>query len=355
MDSDSEQARRLSHEEDCEIDDHEAQADMIDNDLEDNDSMLRPQDSLLEDGTGSEYACSPVATSGVGVTGNGGFRAHAGLVLGPGSANNDVMDEDDDTKDEQSSIMLALNESENSPISNVSSSHRSRNKRKNFKPRNINYFDQASEQQASLPVKKLHLMPQTRDINGPMDLSVQGTNGTDMLDNGIDDDNDDEEEEASEDLQPSQEPMTSSASLSVVRPEVLFGGQKEPIINPLLGSIPGGGGGGAVPPGIPPFLAPFLAASSSPSGPGGPNMKDAFQEVLKLFGFPPELAEVFAKNAQALQQQNKDPSSNPSPGLSAAAAAAAAAASAGMSQEQPHAALQAGGQDQGNYMFNYSW
>ena len=116
MDSDSEQARRLSHEED-EIDDHEAQAD-IDND-EDNDSMLRPQDSLLEDGTGSEYACSPVA-SGVGVTGNGGFRAHAGLVLGPGS-NNDVMDEDDDTKDEQSSIMLALNE-QNSPISNVSTS-----------------------------------------------------------------------------------------------------------------------------------------------------------------------------------------------------------------------------------------
>ena len=31
-------------------------------------------------------------------------------------------------------------------------------------------------------------------------------------------------------------------------------------------------------------------------------MKEAFQEVLKIFGFPPELAEVFAKNAQALQQ-----------------------------------------------------
>ena len=104
--------------------------------------------------------------------------------------------------------------------------------------------------------------------------------------------------------------------------------------------------GSGLPPGMPPFLAPFLAASAVPSsGAGGPSMKDAFQEVLKLFGFPPELAEVFAKNAQALQQQHKDPSSNPA-GLSAAAAAAASAA---MSQQQ-----QAGGQDQGNYMFNYS-
>ena len=82
-------------------------------------------------------------------------------------------------------------------------------------------------------------------------------------------------------------------------------------------------------------------------------MKDAFQEVLKLFGFPPELAEVFAKNAQALQQhQHKDPSSNGPAGL----AGQLAAASAAMSQQQQLQQAGGGHQDHhpGNYMFNYS-
>ena len=366
-DSDSEQARRLSHEEDDGdlIDDHEAgiRPD-LDNDDSNNDSMLRPnQDSLLEDGTGSEYACSPVASSGggiggilrVGHVGLGGLRDHHN--------NHDVIDEDDDTKDGQSSIMqhMALNNSNeqnnhHSPINsnqnsnNVSSSASSRrNKRKNFKPRNI-FHDQASEsQQTHLPMKKLNLMPQARDNNGPMDLSVQGTNGADVLDhdgNGLDDLED--EEDASSELPPMQDsPMTSSAGLSLVRPEVLFGGQKEAMLNSLAMS-------GGMPAGVPPFLAPFLAsANMSPSGPGGPSMKDAFQEVLKLFGFPPELAEVFAKNAQALQQhQHKDPSSNGPAGL----AGQLAAASAAMSQQQQLQQAGGGHQDHhpGNYMFNYS-
>ena len=369
-DSDSEQARRLSHEEDDLIDDHEAgiRPDLDNDDSNNgsnNDSMLRPnQDSLLEDGTGSEYACSPVASSG----GIGGILrvGHVGLGgLGGHHNNHDVIDEDDDTKDGQSSLMqhMALNNSEqnhnHSPINsnqnsnNVSSSASSRrNKRKNFKPRNI-FHDQASEsQQTSLPMKKLNLMPQARDNNGPMDLSVQGTNGADMLDhdgNGLGDLED--EEDNSSELPPMQDsPMTSSAGLSLVRPEVLFGGQKEAMMNAMAMS-------GGMPAGVPPFLAPFLAsANMSPSGPGGPSMKDAFQEVLKLFGFPPELAEVFAKNAQALQQhQHKDPSSNGPAGQLAAAAAAAAAASAAMSQQQLQ---QAGGGHQdhhpGNYTFNYS-
>ena len=360
-DSDSEQARRLSHEEDDGdlIDDHEAMRPDLDNDDSNNDSMLRPnQDSLLEDGTGSEYACSPVASSG----GIGGVLrlGHVGLGgIGDHRNNHDVMDEDDDTKDGQSSIMqhMALNNSKqnhHSPINNsnnVSSASSRRNKRKNFKPRNI-FHDQASESQQTLPMKKLNLMPQARDNNGPMDLSVQGTNGADMLDhdgNGLDDLED--EEDASSDLPPMQDsPITSSAGLSLVRPEVLFGGQKEAMLNSLAMS-------GGMPAGVPPFLAPFLAsANMSSSGPGGPSMKDAFQEVLKLFGFPPELAEVFAKNAQALQQhQHKDPSSNGPAGQLAAAAAAATAASAAMSQQQ---LLQAGGGHQdhhpGNYTFNYS-
>ena len=53
-------------------------------------------------------------------------------------------------------------------------------------------------------------------------------------------------------------------------------------------------------------MVTFLAASQNAQAPGGPSMKDAFQEVLKIFGFPPELAEVFAKNAQAMQQQAQE-------------------------------------------------
>ena len=364
-DSDSEQARRLSHEDDDGdlIDDHEAgiRGPDLDNDEDSNNDsiMLRPnQDSLLEDGTGSEYACSPVASSGGGI---GGILrvGHVGLGgLGGHHNNHDVMDEDDDTKDGQSSIMqhMALNNSNeqnhHSPINSnnsnnmVSSASSRRNKRKNFKPRNI-FHDQASESQQTLPMKKLNLMPQARDNNGPMDLSVQGTNGADVLDhdgNGLDDLED--EEDASSELPPMQDsPMTSSAGLSLVRPEVLFGGQKEAMLNSLAMS-------GGMPAGVPPFLAPFLAsANMSPSGPGGPSMKDAFQEVLKLFGFPPELAEVFAKNAQALQQhQHKDPSSNGHPAGQLAAAAAA------MSQQQQLQQAGGGHQDHhpGNYMFNYS-
>ena len=39
------------------------------------------------------------------------------------------------------------------------------------------------------------------------------------------------------------------------------------------------------------------------------------QEVLKLFGFPPELAEVFAKNAQALQQQESNDTNSADEGM----------------------------------------
>ena len=69
--------------------------DPLDNDDSNNDSMLRPnQDSLLEDGTGSEYACSPVASSG----GIGGVLRLGHIGLGGHRNNHDVMDEDDDTK-----------------------------------------------------------------------------------------------------------------------------------------------------------------------------------------------------------------------------------------------------------------
>lgn len=286
MDSDSE-ARRLSHEDDMLEEDSFMEQPQISRSLLDEDddeaedsNQLRPSSMLLNNANNSSI-----------------------------TINNDiVMEEDDDTKEESS---IALNE-QNSPLSAGSS--RSRNKRKNFKPRNIIY-DQASEQQ-QFQAKKLHLMPQKLDNNGPMDLSVQGSgsNGDNIEDEDIDGSSDGPENDLGPGINPAgglMPPMTSAAGLSVVRPEVLFGGQgpKDLIMPPgCLGPTPG----------MSPLLANILAASSAPGGPA--SVKDAMQEMLKLFGFPPELAEVFAKNAQAMQQQQQKDSLN----LAAAAAASAA-------------------------------
>ena len=215
---------------DCEDDDEGETEELAE--LEENDSLMNEQagqDSLIED---SE--CT--------------FGSPAGL-------RQDVMDEDDDTKEESSAL-------------NNHSSPKLRNKRKNFKPRNI-----------------------INKKDSPMDLSVQGAASNGDRNNSDVDDMDDEES----DSQPAAA-VTSSAmasGLSVVRPEVLFGqeGMPMPVKMPTV-----------VPPMAGAMLAPFLAASASG---GQASMKDAFQEVLKLFGFPPELAEVFAKNAQALQQQQQ--------------------------------------------------
>jgi hypothetical protein len=229
-----------------------------------------------------------------------------------------VMDEDEDTK-EESSALTDQEQPRDSPISNSNSR---RNKRKNFKPRNIvsEAAEAAARQQIQLQQQNnagglnlsnvdpriRSLMPRKLgDNSSPMDLSVQGANGNE---DGIEDleDDEDEEDKDSASLQD-----TSSPGLSVVRPEILFGDSKHfPFSQSQmqmqmqqqqlqqqqsqLHQMPA----------IPPFLAPFLAASR-----GGPSMKDAFQEVLKLFGFTPELAEAFAKNAQAAQQLQQDQSS----------------------------------------------
>ena len=171
------------------------------------------------------------------------------------SPSKDTVSEDDDTKD----ASLALN---HSPVS----SQTTRNKRKNFKPRNIIYEQESQVE----PNKK---------VDSPMDLSIN--NGLHQSDN-----------EASEDEDQLHPGLPNPIpGLSVVRPEVLFG---------QANKLPGPGGPGGP---IPPFLAPFLAASRGTEN--GPSIKDAFQEVLKIFGFPPELAEVFAKNAQALQRNQE--------------------------------------------------
>ena len=111
------------------------------------------------------------------------------------------MDEDEESKEE---------------LASTPDLNRSRNKRKNFKPRNI-LSDTAK---AAMNLKQNLLMPQKRD-NSPMDLSVQGANGVEH-----EDDTDEELENGSNseaEKMTSSSPSMASTGLSVVRPEVLFG------------------------------------------------------------------------------------------------------------------------------------
>ena len=233
---------------------------------DDDDDSNKPQDSFLEDSYGSP----------------------AGQGLRQSLS---ILDDDDDTKEESSSTPDLQSR---------------KNKRKNFKPRNI--LSDTSAAKVALNINKnKNLLPQKRD-NSPMDLSVQGANGVDLID-GESDDQDSNDESPSEGADhPGGLGMNPSAGLSVVRPEVLFGQAPGLMgagvgLDPKLGLMQGGAGG----PPLPPFLAPFLAASREAQS-GAPSMKEAFQEVLKLFGLPPELAEVFARNAQAMQQhQQQEP------------------------------------------------
>ena len=234
---------------------------------DDDDDSNKPQDSFLEDSYGSP----------------------AGQGLRQSLS---ILDDDDDTKEESSSTPDLQSR---------------KNKRKNFKPRNI--LSDTSAAKVALNINKnKNLLPQKRD-NSPMDLSVQGANGVDLID-GESDDQDSNDDTPSEGADPPGGGlgMNPSAGLSVVRPEVLFGQAPGLMgaaggmgLDPKLGLMQGVGAGG---PPLPPFLAPFLAASREAQS-GAPSMKEAFQEVLKLFGLPPELAEVFARNAQAMQQQQQ--------------------------------------------------
>ena len=258
---------------------------------DDDDDSNKPQDSFLEDSYGSPA----------------GLRQSLS-----------ILDDDEDTKEESSSTPDLR-------IHGIADSRK--NKRKNFKPRNI-LSDTSSVSEPSAVSKMAllssalnlnknrNLLPQKRD-NSPMDLSVQGANGVnDLMDDEFED-QDSNGDTPSEGADPHRglDMNPSPAGLSVVRPEVLFGQAPSLMgglgaaagLDPKMGLMPGGLGAGGPP--LPPFLAPFLAASREAQS-GAPSMKEAFQEVLKLFGLPPELAEVFARNAQAMQQHQQQQESN---------------------------------------------
>ena len=115
-----------------------------------------------------------------------------------------IMDEDEESKEELGASTPDLN--------------RSRNKRKNFKPRNI-LSDTAK---AAMNLKQNLLMPQKRD-NSPMDLSVQGANGVELEDDMDEELEDDAGSNSEAEKMTSNSPSMASTGLSVVRPEVLFG------------------------------------------------------------------------------------------------------------------------------------
>ena len=54
-------------------------------------------------------------------------------------------------------------------------------------------------------------------------------------------------------------------------------------------------------PGLAGLLNPAGLAAATAATSGDNTMRDAFQEVLKLYGVPTELAEAIAKNAMAAQ------------------------------------------------------
>ena len=103
--------------------------------------------------------------------------------------------------------------------------------------------------------------------------------------------------------------------LSVVRPEVLFGENNSssvtsgsPTSSPGITAPPTSQplpfGGASFPPALMPLLGLPGAGTKTSPGAGLPSsdaMKEAFQEVLKLYGVPSELAEAIAKNAQNTQ------------------------------------------------------
>lgn len=157
-------------------------------------------------------------------------------------------------------------------------------------PLNLSGDNPMSSQRKSLMPRKLDLEKESDTGSTPMDLST----GTATQDE-------------------------SKPSLSVVRPEVLFGneenkkGQTQQDNQSALAGL-------ASLAGLPfaPFLPSGLAGAGTVSSADDKSktmttskpitsdtMKEAFQEVLKLYGVPVELAETIAKNAQSAQGKLK--------------------------------------------------
>ena len=230
------------------------------------------------------------------------------------------------------------------PSSRAGSADNSRrNKRKNFRPRNIVYStnddsDTENDRNAS-PIVINRNNINASDAGGgnnlPMDLSVPAgvvaSGGNSRLADGGDTDGSDSEGAATS--------MTATATqslrpygggLSVVRPEILFGRREEerrrrqddneedddnnieadrdsPVNNPPL-SLLSSAAGKANPlyllstfAGKSGALSPFFKSDDSASH----SMREAFREVLKLYGMSSEMADSIMQNSEHSNSSNK--------------------------------------------------
>ncbi|XP_040574918.1 uncharacterized protein [Lepeophtheirus salmonis] len=214
------------------------------------------------------------------------------------------LDDDDDSMDYDERLLLRedneSNDNEslknNSLCSSVGSSRV--NKRKNFRPRNIVYNhnqnsssnpedeDDGVEEEESplnlssymnfnkslLPRKLEEGSPESKDLGGVPAVSIAGGLPMDLS-------------------KPSLSSEHQAQKLSLVSRDVLYGG-----------------GGNSTPPQLGGLLPPPSGTNPfSGVGVGGVDaMKEAFQEILKLYGVPPELAELIAKNAQNFSGNNNN-------------------------------------------------
>ena len=144
-----------------------------------------------------------------------------------------------------------------------------KNKRKNFRPRNIIYSNNDSDGEEKTAGGQ---------DNSPMDLSVAGRPQLDS----------DSESETGQ----AAPKAPKIGGLSVVRPEILFGNNKPPTSEPattepnplsILTALSGMSG----------LMNPFARREEATAA----TMKDAFREVLKLYGMSSEMADTITQNS----------------------------------------------------------
>jgi hypothetical protein len=208
-----------------------------------------------------------------------------------------------------------------------------RNKRKNFRPRNIVYSnnDDSETDDNHHPTSAAAVgtaaarADNTAGNNSPMDLSVPATN-TAAEDGGsnarMDDHSDGSDSEGGAPTMAADRQQQSRGGLSVVRPEILFGSQREATaaimerrrrqeqeeeeddIEAPAHSTPTTAAAGERPSplsllstfaGMSGVLSPFFKSDDTT----GHSMREAFREVLKLYGMSSEMADSIMQNSAA--------------------------------------------------------
>ena len=184
-----------------------------------------------------------------------------------------------------------------------------KNKRKQFKPRNIIYsMNDESEETAAKRGRDSH---NSERENSPMDLSVGPGPGQPSRES----DSDSESSQAA-----GQEDRTKPkpGGLSVVRPEILFGNNKVPQPPPPSSASQTSSGSTDLNPlsllsnltGIPAGLNPLSSFKSYDEGTSNA-MRDAFKEVLKLYGVSSDAAENLMGNNDQSRAGKRVPVSLP--------------------------------------------